>query len=68
FDEYTPDEMEMVLGKLGVAVRSGIQCAPYAHEFLGTLPAGTVRFSVSSVTSARDFHILQDALSMIEEV
>ena len=66
FDEYTPDEMEMVLGKLGVAVRSGIQCAPYAHEFLGTLPAGTVRFSVSAMNCEDDFRILAQALNTIE--
>ena len=66
FDDYTPDEMEMVLGKLGVAVRSGIQCAPYAHEFLGTLPAGTVRFSVSALTSDDDFRALEQVLNTIE--
>lgn len=67
FEGYSPDEMEMVLGRLGVAVRSGIQCAPYAHEFLGTLPSGTVRFSVSSLSDERDFAILQEALLTIEE-
>ena len=28
-----------------IAVRSGLQCAPLAHEALGTAPAGTVRFA-----------------------
>jgi selenocysteine lyase/cysteine desulfurase len=64
FGGYSPDEIEMALGNFGVAVRSGIQCAPYAHRFLGTLPAGTVRFSVSSLTNDTDFDILQDALSI----
>lgn len=62
FDGYSPDEAEMLLGKFGIAVRSGIQCAPYAHEFLGTLPAGTVRFSVSALTNDSDFAQLQNAL------
>lgn len=62
FDDYSPDEAEMLLGKFGIAVRSGIQCAPYAHEFLGTLPAGTVRFSVSALTDDSDFTHLQNAL------
>jgi cysteine desulfurase/selenocysteine lyase len=31
--------------KYGIACRPGIHCAPGAHEFLGTLPEGTVRFS-----------------------
>jgi cysteine desulfurase family protein len=29
----------------GIAVRSGLQCAPLAHRTLGTFPQGTVRFS-----------------------
>ncbi|ERI06367.1 aminotransferase class V-fold PLP-dependent enzyme [Atopobium sp. oral taxon 810] len=65
FDGYTPDEIEMILGKYGVAVRSGIQCAPYAHRFLGTLPGGTVRFSVSAMTSDQDFRQLEAALEAI---
>jgi cysteine desulfurase/selenocysteine lyase len=28
-----------------MAVRTGLQCAPLAHEALGTAPAGTLRFS-----------------------
>jgi len=28
-----------------IAVRTGLQCAPLAHEALGTAPAGTVRFA-----------------------
>lgn len=67
FEGYSPDEIEMVLGRCGVAVRSGIQCAPYAHRFLGTLPAGTVRFSVSAMTTQREFDTLREALAIIDE-
>lgn len=67
FDGYSPDEGEMVLGRCGVAVRSGIQCAPYAHRFLGTLPAGTIRFSVSALTSDPEFDALERALDVINE-
>ena len=66
FDGYSPDEAEMILGEFGIAVRSGIQCAPYAHRFLGTLPAGTVRFSVSAMTTSDDMLRLGDALDGIE--
>ena len=66
FEGYSPDEMEMILGKYGIAARSGIQCAPYAHEFLGTLPSGTVRFSVSALTSEVDFLMLENALNDID--
>lgn len=66
FDGLSPDEVELVLGRLGVAVRSGIQCAPFAHRFLGTLPGGTVRFSVSTLTDEHDFKTLADALAVID--
>lgn len=66
FNGYSPDEVEMVLGQFGIAVRSGIQCAPYAHRFLGTLPAGTVRFSVSALTTEDDIWRLAKALDGIE--
>lgn len=66
FDGLSPDEAELVLGRLGVAVRSGIQCAPFAHRFLGTLPAGTVRFSVSALESSQAFEILEMALDHID--
>lgn len=67
FDGYSPDEVEMVLGTCGIAVRSGIQCSPYAHSFLGTAPLGTVRFSVSALTNDADFEMLENALEYIEE-
>lgn len=65
FDGYSPDEIELALGKLGISVRSGIHCAPAAHRFLGTLPEGTVRFSVSALTRQQDFNQLQLALDEI---
>lgn len=67
FGSLSPDEAELVLGRFGVAVRSGIQCAPFAHRFLGTLPGGTVRFSVSVLSSQPDFDILETALNTIED-
>lgn len=36
------------LGKQGVAVRSGLHCAPLAHRTAGTLETGTVRASFSA--------------------
>ena len=66
FDGYTPDEMGSVLSDLGISVRAGLHCAPYAHDFLGTLPLGTVRFSVSALTADDDFEHLREALDYIE--
>ena len=38
--------LAVCLSEHGVSVRTGLQCAPLAHKFLGTYPAGTIRFSV----------------------
>ncbi len=67
FDNYSSDNIGQVLSQNGVAVRSGLHCAPYAHKFLGTFPSGTVRFSVSCFNSDNDFEMLFRALSLIEE-
>ena len=39
------EEAAEKLSRLGVAVRAGLHCAPYAHESAGTLETGTVRVS-----------------------
>lgn len=39
------EEAAEKLGKMGVAVRAGLHCAPMAHESAGTLETGTVRVS-----------------------
>ena len=41
------------LGEAGIAVRTGLHCAPLAHRTAGTLETGTVRFSVSPFNTAR---------------
>lgn len=40
------------LSAAGIAVRTGLHCAPAAHETAGTLASGTVRFSFSPFISA----------------
>ena len=35
----------------GILCRHGLQCAPLAHQTLGTAPAGTVRLSLSASTT-----------------
>ena len=39
------EEAAMLLAERGIAVRSGLHCAPLAHESAGTLDTGTVRLS-----------------------
>lgn len=41
------EDMAAALGRAGVAVRSGLHCAPLAHRTAGTIATGTVRYSVS---------------------
>ncbi len=38
----------------GITCRTGLHCAPLIHETLGSLPEGTIRFSVSGFTRAEE--------------
>lgn len=67
FDAYSCDNIGNVLSNHDIAVRTGLHCAPESHEFMGTSPAGTVRFSVSYFTIEEDFRRLSDVLDFIEE-
>lgn len=66
-DEISSDSAGSVFDQQGVALRTGLHCAPLAHQFIGTYPAGTIRFSVSYFTSEQDFEELRNALDYIEE-
>lgn len=67
FDGYSSDSIGNVLSDKDIAVRTGLHCAPSAHKFLGTFPAGTVRFSVSYFNTDEDFEKLKEALEYIYE-
>jgi len=67
FDGYGSDDIGHVLNNHDIAVRTGLHCAPFAHRFLGTFPAGTVRFSVSYFNTKEEFAKLDDVLSLIAE-
>jgi len=46
-EDVSPQTIEAALGAQGIAVRAGLQCAPWTHRWLGTLKGGgTVRISV----------------------
>jgi cysteine desulfurase family protein len=66
-DGVSSDSCGSIFDRLGISVRTGLQCAPLAHQFLGTYPSGTVRFSVSYFTQEKDFQELNQALSYIKE-
>lgn len=50
-----------------ISVRTGLHCAPLAHQFLKTYPSGTIRFSVNCFTNSDDFMELQTALNDIAD-
>lgn len=66
-DEISSDSAGSIFAQQGIAVRTGLHCAPLAHQFLGTYPAGTIRFSVNFFTSDDDFEELEKALDYIED-
>ncbi len=62
---YTSDEFGRILADSGIAVRSGLHCAPEAHKHLNSFPEGLIRFSVNCFTNQDDFKMLQQALDKI---
>lgn len=61
------DSAGAIFDRFGISVRTGLHCAPLAHQFLGTYPAGTIRFSIGYFTSDEDFEALEEALDGIED-
>ncbi len=61
------DSAGSIFDRCNIAVRTGLHCAPLAHKFLHTYPAGTVRFSVNYFTSDKDFEELEKALEYIDD-
>lgn len=66
-DGISSDSAARIFEQQEISVRTGLHCAPLAHQFLGTYPAGTIRFSVSYFTTENDFSKLREALDYIEE-
>jgi selenocysteine lyase/cysteine desulfurase len=60
----SPQAMEIALGANNIAVRAGLHCAPWAHEFGGTkLIGGTIRVSVGYSNTYSDLDKLHGTLS-----
>ena len=66
-DGISSDSAADIFASRGVSVRTGLQCAPRAHLFLGTYPAGTIRFSVNCFNKEDDFNKLEEVLDSIEQ-
>lgn len=51
--------------KYGIAARGGLHCAYLAHETIGTLDTGTIRFSLGYFNTIND---IDQALKALEEI
>lgn len=65
FDRHTPGQITAALAEQGVIAAGGLQCAPQAHESLGTAPEGVVRWSPGPAQSAED---IERALAAVRAV
>ena len=65
-DGASPADVGVLLSaKYDIAVRTGLHCAPCAHETIGTLPNGTIRLSLGSFTTEDDIDMALAALAML---
>lgn len=61
-----PQEVEVGIDKLAnIAVRTGLQCAPYIHRKIGSFPDGTVRLSPGFFNTKEDVDIAVKSLKQI---
>ena len=66
FPQHDNSEIAFRLDReFGIMTRVGLHCAPSAHKTLGTMPAGTVRFSPGYFNTHED---IEYALSAINNV
>lgn len=66
-DGISSDSAGEIFSSNNIAVRTGLQCAPSAHRFLKTFPAGTIRLSINAFTKDEDFDELREALEYIAD-
>lgn len=60
------DRLAFALDKrYGVAARSGMHCAPWAHRELGTLETGALRFGVGYANTPEQIELVLDALARL---
>ena len=63
---YDSSEIADFLNTKGICVRSGLECAPLKHKFLGTEKTGIVRISLSFFTKKFEIDCLISALREIK--
>lgn len=64
--DWPPEVLASALdSNFGIALRSGLHCAPSAHGALGTLPEGALRVSVGPFNDADDIEQVLKAIAAI---
>ena len=67
--DMLPEDVGAILdGDFDIAVRTGLQCAPLAHQDLGTFPNGAVRISLGPSNTEDDIDSAIDALEQISKL
>jgi len=61
------EEVGAALSRCGIAVRSGLHCAPMAHNSAGTLETGTVRASFSVFNTAHEVDFFLKHINRLAE-
>lgn len=56
-----------LMERFGIATRSGAHCAPLAHQALGTMDTGAVRFSFSSMNTPEEAKKAAEAVKILAE-
>ncbi|MCE5335068.1 MAG: aminotransferase class V-fold PLP-dependent enzyme [Desulfobacteraceae bacterium] len=65
-DGMNPADLGFILDEaFDIAVRTGLHCAPLAHQSLGTFPEGTVRVSPGFSTSSEEIESFLEALRSV---
>lgn len=64
----SPSDTGYILsGSYGIIVRTGLHCAPLIHQYMGTEKEGTVRVSISYMTSPEDILYFLKSIREITE-
>ena len=61
------DSAGRIFAENNIVLRPGLHCAPLAHKFLNTFPAGTLRLSTSYFTVDEEYEELVAVLEYIED-
>lgn len=65
-DGVMPQAVENALGANNIAVRAGLHCSPWAHEFINSMgKGGTVRVSVGQFNNENDVTLLADVIRQV---